>query len=162
MSIKVTTKTNEKVLLALKEIPAKLKNLHVRIGVPDGVVAEDSEHKPTGTKLWKVAAAHEFGVPGHLPERRPLRGALKWGEKELAKRASLDLKKVVNGSMDPHTMMESLGLKASGMVAEYISGPGQQEMEPIQQSTIDRKGSSWTLIDSGQLRQSYKHEVRND
>lgn len=168
MSIKVTSKKNEKVLLALKEIPAELKKLHVRIGVPAGAVTEskkgaNGEMSTPGLPLWKIAAVHEFGAPEHgIPERQPLRRALKWGNEKLKKRITTDLKKVMAGSMEPHTAMDRLGVDAVGVVQEYIAGPGQTEMEPLLESTVSRKGSSAILIDTGQLRQSYKHEVRDD
>lgn len=132
----------------------KLAGEHeVRVGVPDG------KNEPgTGTPLSLVAAAHEFGVPGRIPERPFLRPGLTTNKDELRTINESLFKNVVNERMTVNEALQIIGMLAAGGVQKFIRNGSFQPLDP---RTIERKGSSEPLIDTGNLIQSITSEVRS-
>lgn len=132
----------------------KLAGEHeVRVGVPDG------KNEPgTGTPLSLVAAAHEFGVPGRIPERPFLRPGLVSKKDELKTINEANFKQVVNEKMTVGDALVSVGVFAAASVQHFIRNGNFQPLDP---RTIERKGSTKPLIDTGNLIQSITSEVRS-
>lgn len=132
----------------------KLAGEHeVRVGVPDG------KNEPgTGTPLSLVAAAHEFGVPGRIPERPFLRPGLLSKKEDLKTINEANFKQVVNEKMSVADALASIGIFAAASVQHFIRNGSFQPLDP---RTIERKGSTKPLIDTGNLIQSITSEVRS-
>ena len=64
--------------------------------------------------------------------------------------------KVLSGEMTMQTLLEQMGNLAEGHVKQEIT---DLDTPPNAQSTIDRKGSSSPLIDTGALRQSIRYVI---
>ncbi|MES2587006.1 MAG: hypothetical protein V4536_08815 [Pseudomonadota bacterium] len=122
----------------------------VRVGVPSNLAY------PNGTPVILVASVHEFGVPGKVPERPFLRKSITEGSESLNKVNASNLKAVFNQKMQATVGLERLGIKASGLVQQFIRAGNFQSLSP---ETVKAKGSSKALIDTGLLIQSITHEV---
>lgn len=127
----------------------------VYIGVPS---IKNPMHKDSGVNMATLLAIHTLGAPTRgIPARDALRPPLIANSKrytDLIKQGLLNAK--ADGT-DAKLVYEKIGLVASNDVKEYFVG-GQ--FAPLKQATIDRKGSSKPLIDTGELRSSITYEVR--
>jgi|WetSurMetagenome_2_1015567.scaffolds.fasta_scaffold23242_5 hypothetical protein len=126
-------------------------------GSEDKQIREDDGHVTTsGTTVEEVATAHEFGVEGLIPERSFIRG---WYDENRDKNLEAFrrlLAKVLRGELTYAQMWNQLGLWMVGKIQNRIVAG----IEPaLNQSTIDRKGSSTPLIDTGQLKASITYEI---
>lgn len=110
----------------------------------------------SGSDLVTIAAANEYGTSdGHIPSRPFLRTALR--DKSLVsfvrKQAASYFKDVQN----LNDALSKIGIFAVGLIQKQI---GSSTPPPNKLSTIKRKGSSATLIDTGRLRQSISWEIK--
>jgi hypothetical protein len=108
--------------------------------------------------LAEIAAFQEFGTV-HIPERSFLRATVDQGQEQIRTLQRKLGRAVVSNKqrMDPRRALELLGLRITSMIQARIRGGIDPELA---QSTIDRKGSSTPLIDTGQLIQSIAFKVR--
>jgi hypothetical protein len=130
----------------------------VLVGVRDAAGSDED-----GTPLVQIAAVHEFGSSdGHTPERSFLRSTVDvQGEAyAVALVAVLDAARkapIGAGNAVIRRGLGRLGAKAVGDVKRTIT---DLDTPPNAPSTVERKGSSNPLIDTGRLRQSIDFEVR--
>jgi hypothetical protein len=127
-------------------------NRSVLIGVPASAKAEAD-----GTSMVLVAAVNEFGSSdGHIPERPFLRQGVKAGADKFERLNRVNLRLIVQGKKSVEESLEQLGVVAVGEVKRnFIKG----EFKENAPATIERKGSSRPLINSGSLRQSITYVV---
>lgn len=121
---------------------------HVR-GVAIGFFA--SARYEDGTPVAHVAATNEWGADG-IPERPFFRASVRRMEQELLStlRKGIDSEKMAVSSK----LADKLGAQGAGIVQETISNQDYSPRPPNAPSTIERKGSSTPLIDTGRMRQS--------
>jgi hypothetical protein len=105
----------------------------------------------------EVGAFHEFGTR-HIPQRSFIRA---WFDEAVASGEIADLlrsqlKLAVAGKLPLDQALERVALKCQASVQKRIT---KRIPPPLAQSTIDRKGSSVPLIDTGQLRASIRGRV---
>ncbi|MBP6018794.1 MAG: hypothetical protein KA735_04830 [Burkholderiaceae bacterium] len=145
---------------------AKFRELRTRLeGMADKEVvvgvtrASAGRHQTGEINNAELLAVHEFGSKdGSIPERAPVRSSMsKHQDKYVATHAE-NLRKVVRGEMPFDKSLDLLGLRAAADVQQNIR---DGDFKPLKQATINRKGSSTPLIDTGNLRQSITHEVRD-
>ena len=134
-----------------------------------GILADDAERvyvrkserpsNDTGTEqavtVLQVAIWNEFGT-SRTPSRSFLR---EWFDtnREVAKGKFLTLmKSVIRGERTKEQILDLIGLWAVGEIQKNIS---KGVPPPNAQSTIDAKGSSTPLIDTGVLRSSISYMV---
>lgn len=154
--MKVTTRGGLAALEKLREMGSqvrKVNSMSVRVGVPSG-----KDEPGTNIPLTLIAAAHEFGL-GNVPERPFLAVGIKSGKDELRKQSYESLKQIVESKMSAGKALQLLGVKAEGLVKQYIR---DGNFTPLKPETIKRKGSSKPLIDTGNLIQSITSGVVND
>lgn len=107
----------------------------------------------------ELAAVHEFGTKdGRIPERSFIRSSMTENSASYVDTHAENLRKVIRGEMPFDKSLDLLGVRAAADVQQNIRNG---DFESLAQSTIDRKGSSKPLIDTGNLRQSITHEVRD-
>ncbi|MDE9495734.1 hypothetical protein KKJ09_19635 [Xenorhabdus bovienii] len=143
----------------LRALAAKLREmekLRVYVGVP---ASKNQRNDETGISNAVVAAAHEFGVPGHIPERSFLRSTVSENKENAAKFLAKNIREALLTDGDKETPFALLGEKIAGEVKRKIQAGIDPPLDP---KTIKRKGSSKPLIDTGQLLQSITYEVRED
>ena len=142
-----------------RELRSRLEGMadkEVVVGVTRASAGRDQTGEINNAELLAV---HEFGTKdGRIPERAPIRSSMaKHQDKYVATHAE-NLRKVVRGDMPFDKSLDLLGLRAAADVQQNIR---DGDFVPLAQSTIDRKGSSKPLIDSGGMRQAITHEVRD-
>lgn len=126
----------------------------VYIGVP---ASKNGMHEG-GINMATLLALHVLGAPSRgIPQRDPLRPPLIANAQRYTDLLALGLKNALANGTDPNIVYEKIGIVASNDVKDYfVSG----SFKPLDQKTIDRKGSSKPLIDTNELRSSITHEVR--
>lgn len=126
----------------------------VKIGLlDDGSVSAD------GTmSLAAVGSVHEYGSDlAGVPERSFIRSAMDENAGDLTTIQRDAVERVSKGTLTPQVALGRLGLWAQAKIQGKISS---NIPPPNAQSTIDAKGSSATLIDSGRMRASIAFAVK--
>lgn len=119
-----------------------------------GVFSEEAEHGGPLSVL-DVAIINEFGL-GNVPERSFLRAWFDENESRAYQMCQVMLTTVVQGKRTKEQALQLLAMKFVGEIQQRIS----QGIPPANaQSTIDKKGSSTPLIDTGQLRSSISFKI---
>lgn len=138
---------------ALKKIAKRLEGeTRVLVGVPEGAGSYED-----GMTIATIAAVNNFGSDdGKIPAREFLQPAINKGAPQYRRLAEIMIPKVLAGSMTMKTLMEQMGNLAEGHVKKEIT---DLDTPPNAQYTIDKKGSSNPLIDTGTLRQSIRYVV---
>lgn len=102
-----------------------------------------------------IAAAHEFGTD--TIERRPfLAPALEKGQPEIGDLQAQLIGKVFDGSMSAEQALGVLGEKGVALVRAEITSSPPPALHP---DTIAAKGSSRTLVDTGQMLGAVSYEL---
>jgi len=160
--IKITDKSSTK---DWKTVYGKGK-ASVTVGVLDSKGGSEKASKGNIT-LSELAAIHEFGLGG-LPERSFIRSYFDAHTKDLiAMVAKLMAKAIAKATASGKPITDEQRKGILGIVGAYAKGQIQarisnKEIQPqkLADSTIERKGSSVALIDTGQLRSSIDYEVK--
>ncbi len=141
--------------------------LHVLSGLSDyevvvGVLADGKGAAPAkgaeGMTVLDLATIHEFGAPAsHIPQRSFVRAYVDENREQIRAWQRGLLTTIFAGRITAQQALNQLGAKvAAGIQTRIAAGIAP----PNAQSTIDRKGSSTPLIDTGQLRSSVTWAVR--
>lgn len=118
-----------------------------------GILSDENE------LLRIYASANEFGTRnGHIPERSFIRAAIDENQGRIDARAEHVFRQVTDGRISMETGLGWMGEFIQRLVTSKIT---TLRHPPNKQSTIDRKGSSNPLIDSGRMRQSIRWELAN-
>ena len=127
----------------------------VYIGVP---ASKNGMHEG-GINMATLLALHVLGAPSRgIPQRDPLRPPLIANAQRYSDLLALGLKNALSDGTDPKLVYEKIGIVATNDVNYYfVTG----NFKPLNQKTIDRKGSSKPLIDTEELRGAISYEVRN-
>ena len=127
----------------------------VYIGVP---ASKNSIHKDSKINMATLLAIHVLGAPSRgIPQRDPLRPPLIANAQRYTDLMAQGIKNALANGTDPNVVYEKIGIVASNDVKDYfVSG----SFKPLDQKTIDRKGSSKPLLDTGELRSSITYQVK--
>ena len=129
------------------------KTLTVGIHADEGAAA----HANGKLSVAEIGTVHEFGVPGKTPQRSFVRGWFDKSQKPIADLMRRAAQGVKSGKNSVDKALSLVGMRFVGDIQKRIAS----NIPPaLKQSTIDRKGSSVALIDSGQLRSSIGFQVR--
>ncbi len=136
----------------LAQIAAVIRGRQVVwIGVLSGAGGKgDHAHGKARISVAELAAIHEFGLG--VPERSFLRGWLA----EKGANVGEALVRLTKRHGPGPIALELWGQWAAGSIQQRIA---KQIPPPLAKVTIDRKGSSIPLIDTGQLRSSITYRV---
>lgn len=139
-------------LLAMKA----MKKQHVAVGV----LANSATGRiyKSGANVLQVAAANEFGTV-KIPQRSFLKMPQDLKQKELNAFINKQLFKVLDG-MQVEKGLGLIGTYAVNLSQDAFATGGFGKWTPLEASTIDNKGSSGILIDTGVLKNSVSYEVR--
>lgn len=129
----------------------------ITVGIHEAEGAQPKEGDDGGESLIDVAVVHEFGYEeGGIPRRSFIRDWVDENEAAHAEQERQLARAVLAGKMTVEQAMKRLGVLRQAEVQRRISDGIDP---PLQQSTIDRKGSSTPLINTGQLRSAISHKV---
>lgn len=142
-----------------RELRSRLEGMAGKEVVVGVTRASAGRHQTGEINNAELAAVHEFGTKdGRIPERSFIRSSMADNRDTYVKSHADNLRKVVRGEMPFDKSLDLLGVRAAADVQQNIRNG---DFESLAQATIDRKGSSKPLIDTGNLRQSITHEVRD-
>jgi hypothetical protein len=129
----------------------RLASTEIHIGVLSGEKGADSE-------LVMIASMNEFGVSSlHIPERSFIRNSFELYRSDIEKAFKMGIQQVVKGA-EPDQIMGQIGEAIVGKIVDRIDAGIAPANAP---STIEQKGSSKPLIDTGRLKQSITWKVVN-
>lgn len=127
----------------------------VRVGVL--AAHGGDETTDSGVTMIELAAIHEFGSPAAgIPARSWIRGAFDSSRVEMVEVTAKIAEKVISGGMSISRGLGLLGVWGVGRIKAHVRA---HVAPPNAASTIERKGSSTPLIDTGRLINSVAHEV---
>lgn len=153
----------------------KLKSRKIKVGVFGG-----EKHEGSDIDLVDLASIHEYGcdIPvtpkmrawfaynGYplkksttvirIPERSFIRSGFDENVDKIADKVQEVIPSVLESEVDPDIFMNAIGLEFAGLIQKKLRSI---QDPPNSQMTIDRKGSSNPLQDTGQLVESIRHEV---
>lgn len=117
----------------------------VKVGFPTG----------TSTEVLDKAVYNEFGTRD-IPERPFLRNALRDGKREIQTAATRVARSIIARRMTKTQGLNQLGILGKNLIQESIT---DLRDPPNAGSTIETKGSSNPLIDSGEMRRAVTWKV---
>ncbi len=116
-------------------------------------VQENSKEQDGVSDLVIVAASNEFGTDT-IPERSFIRSTFEENRDRLAEISAAEADAILTGKKDVKTSLHLMGEFHAGQIQAKIHSHPPPENAP---ATIGRKGSTGTLVDTGNLAQSIRH-----
>ena len=108
--------------------------------------------------LGWLAGIHEFGAPGaDIPERSFIRSTIDANESEYLRDMERGFQRLIDDTVKLRPLLSQLGDKVKVDMVDTIAS---MTSPPLAESTVDRKGSSSLLIDTGALIGSIDSEVK--
>jgi hypothetical protein len=139
--------------VTIRDSDPGFKKLLKRLSGPDrvdiGVFAEQ------GSDLVIRAASNEFGT-SRIPERSHLRAGIDEGKEKINKFVASSFNRMLSGRSSKMVELGKLGLLGTSLVVGKINKGPFKALKP---KTIQRKGSSKPLVDTGRLRASYTYRI---
>jgi hypothetical protein len=121
----------------------------------DGSRIETGLHEP---KEALKGVIHEFGSPvNNIPARPWLSVAADTGSERLGAAMGKAVGAVADGA-DPESALKAVGLLSQNIVRDVIVS-GKVGGPPLAASTVDAKGSTKKLVDSGDMVRAIRSEV---
>ena len=151
---KLTPEEFNERLQAQKDNVAKLKKLSVKVGIVSNSVGPYEN----GQTALDVGLIHEYGTED-IPRRSFLRAPFLTKKKEMDSFIQKQFQKVIEDGFPAEKAMELIGVKAQSISQEAFTTGGFGQWAELSQSTIEKKGSSQILLDTGTLRNSITYEV---
>ena len=151
---KVDLKRTQKLVDDLSD----LKKMAVNVGITKNAMTKAIYD--SGEDVVTVGASHEFGTHD-IPKRSFLRNSFTVKKDKMNKQVEKQYNNIFKG----YTVKKALslvGVEGVNIVQEAFTTGGYGTWEPLSQETIDKKGSSQILFNSGTLRNSINFEVVND
>jgi hypothetical protein len=148
------------------------RNSSVKVGIfgdkGDADVEPAPGDNPPGITVAELAAIHEFGLG--VPERPFLRTYFDQNigriQRSLLNLMSTAIQKAISTGRpiedkDRKRILDRIGLLMQSEIQAKLA-KGDLALTPLAQATIDKKGSSTPLIDTGQLRSAISYESSLD
>ena len=131
----------------IKRIKA-LDNASLEVGI---LSSEDGE-------ILLIANVHEFGAPSvNIPERSFIRAGFDEHHKDIEQTNDKLLDMYLEGNISARTYLNTLGEYCVGLIQKFIVDLKEPPNKP---ATIEAKGSSNPLVDTGRLIQSISYQVK--
>jgi len=135
-----------------------LKRMKMKLDIRVGILGDEAsaQHADSDETNVAIGTKHEFGID--VPQRSFIRETVDLNTNEIKKVQRLAAKKIIQGkSSNIKRFGDLVGLSVVAMIQERISDGIPPPNSPI---TIEKKGSSKPLIDTGQLRSSITYDVK--
>jgi len=150
ISVHASTKGFDELMKLVRDLEANPPSL--RVGVfadKNGGGAVDE----SGISNVNKAAIHEFGAPeANIPERSFIRSTFVQHRDEYGAMLAKLMPRILAKVVSPEQAMNLIGMKAVADVNKKVRVEGVPP--PLAPATIERKGSSRALIDTGSMLQS--------
>lgn len=141
--------------LSLQKILEKMnKTPHVAVGILQDKKVEGS------FSIADLAATHEYGSSdGRIPARSFIRSTFDAKKKKYAKLIDALQSKIIFNNLNIKQALLTLGEVVSKDMVQTIN---RGIYPPLKPNTVKRKKSTKPLIDTGRLKGSITHEIRED
>jgi len=133
------------------------KRLSNEGSVDVGILTGEGQHKDSDLTVAEIGFYHEFGTV-KTPERSFIRSTINGESKAIKKVARAQYKLVLDGKSTNTKGLGILGAFTAGLIQQKFTS---NDWKPNSEKTIEDKGSSRPLIDTGQLRQSISFKVNS-
>lgn len=160
MAVKDTDNT-KKILERFKQISDKELSIGIQ-GKEAEAYHTDPETGERTARMIVIAGANEFGARVgrgrkiKIPERSFIRGTFDANQDDIIEESAKQLERVIEGEVSANAVLSALGERYESLTKEFLT---ELSDPPNSQYTIDKKGSSNPLIDTGRLRQAITHKV---
>lgn len=134
-----------------------LRRAEMEFEVTVGVIGDEASqaHRGSEETVVEIGTKHEFGID--VPKRSFIRDTVDARQPDIQDLLRAAGKRILDrGVRRLEKIPEVFGLLVVGMIQERIAAGIPPENAP---ETIEKKGSSTPLIDTGQLRSSITHKV---
>lgn len=139
---------------------SQMKQKAVFVGLPAEKVG--GKVYGDGMTILQIGAIHEYGAPQQgTPERSFLRVPFRTKAAQINRVIAQQFEAVASGKRDVDTGLGRIGVIATNISKGSFVSLGYGTWKPITTETARRKGSSQTLIDTGVLRSSISHVIRD-
>ncbi|MXN51909.1 hypothetical protein GR158_12325 [Shinella sp. AETb1-6] len=128
----------------------------VKVGFPSGEADSDNIQKAVWNEFGTRGGASGGGWGGPVPERPFLRNAMRDNKGKYRNGMRASAAKLLTGKTSISVVLAKLGIMAQGDVQESITS---LQSPPNSPTTIELKGSSNPLIDSGEMRGAVTYKV---
>ena len=129
-------------------IEAEIKKIARRPFVKVGLIGTE-RHEDSKVTVTAVGAAHEFGT-SKIPQRSWLRSTYDVKHGAWFNKTKQLFSKIMIGKLRTETALDVMGLLIVSDIKRKIKA-GDSSWPPLADSTIEAKGSSRPLIDTGQF-----------
>ena len=153
---KLTPEQMQKHSADMLDIMNMAKSREVAVGITADKATEQAYE--SGANVLEVGTWHEFGRGN--PKRSFLNNTFNVKTKDLKKKNFDTFQLVLNGGMSVDKGLGIMGAYFTNFVKESFTNNGYGSWAPLEAETIENKGSSRTLIDTGILRRSITWQVR--
>lgn len=136
----------------MKAIDATGTGYVVTVGIQE---EDEGASYEGGMTLGEVAEANEFGTD-RIPARPFLSSWADEREASALKEMSADVRSAIKAGTSPAARLDARAQRFAGEVQSRIAGGIPP---PNAESTVERKGSSTPLVDTGQLRSAIRGKV---
>lgn len=141
----------------------KASKARVRVGVLADAAKDPPKDKngktgkPPKYTLLEVAGVHEFGAPAaNIPQRSFIRAPIDAHAEDITRLQAVLLTQIVEGRITEAAALDLLGAKVASWCQEAID----DGIEPaLADETVQRKGSSKPLVNTGQLKSAITWQV---
>ena len=131
----------------------------VRVGVLSDSPKRERDGETGALSLVEVAAVHEFGAPSAgVPQRSFVRATVDAESAEITRLQETLGAQMLNGQVTEDQALSLIGAKVASMMQARIT---TNIPPPLKPETVDRKGSSVALVDTGQLKASITFAVES-
>jgi hypothetical protein len=161
MSLKIIRKRHGKGADGLKSLLGGPNN--VKVGFPAGAADGDVISRAVWNEFGTRGGASGGGWGGPIPERPFMRNAMRDGKgkiEQAMKTAAISMVRTAaaggNGAALKRQALAKLGVLGQGLIQTEITSLSSPPNSPV---TVELKGSSNPLIDSGEMRQSVTWKV---
>ncbi|WP_430439082.1 hypothetical protein [Shinella sp.] len=157
MSFTVEVKRKKRV--DLSKVQTSLRGpKKVKVGFPAGEADSDNIQKAVWNEFGTRGGASGGGWGGPVPERPFMRNAMRENTGKYRNGMRASAAKILTGKTSVTVVLSKLGIMAQGDVQQSITSLSSP---PNSSTTIELKGSSNPLIDSGEMRGAVTWKVWN-
>lgn len=128
----------------------------VKVGFPAGEADADNIQKAIWNNFGTRGGASGGGWGGPIPERPFMQNAMRANQIEYVTAMRSSAAKIIRGEANLEQTMQKLGIRAQGDIQAEITSLSRPPNSPV---TIELKGSSNPLIDSGEMRAAVTFKV---
>lgn len=137
----------------------------VKVGFPSGKTDQDVINRAVWNEFGTSQTPHffkgrdgEVHKSGPIPERPFMRNAMRDHKDDYKTAMEAEAKAILSGKRSLNRTLNKLGLYATGHIQGEIEALKDPPNAPL---TVELKGSSNPLIDTGEMRQKVTHQLED-